>query len=162
VPVPFFNTLLVFTMLFVLKPVASSLKPLLAAFIALAACLGCSKGASYPHGAAAGMVTVDGQPAPHGTITFNPVVTPGTNEIKPVTGATIEDGHYRCERVPIGKLTATFTLHGAGMRKFVDGTGVPREVPIDILPPQYRTGIPTTVHEGDNTLDFALTTKPGR
>ena len=101
---------------FVLKPVASSLKPLLAAFVALAACLGCSNGASYPHGAAVGMVTVDGQPAPHGTITFNPVVTPGTNEIKPVTGATIEEGHYRCERVPIGKLTTTFTLHGAGMR----------------------------------------------
>ena len=79
-----------------------------------------------------------------------------------MVGADIEEGHYRCEVVPTGDVTVTFTLHDAGLRKFVDGTGVPREVPIDILPPQYRAGVPAMVHEGENQLDFALTAKAGR
>ena len=136
--------------------------PFFATLIAVAVVAGCSKGPNYPHGTAVGVVSVDGKPAPRGAITFSPLVTPGASGQGPVTGATIEDGHYRCEMVPLGNLTATFTLQAAEMKKFVDGTGVPREVPVDILPSQYRTGVPVTVHEGENQLDFPLTTKPRR
>ena len=128
------------------------------AFASAAICCGCSKRADFPSGTVAGVVTLDGQPVPHGAITFNPT----GKEQGPVTGATIENGRYRCEHVPLGNLKATFTLQADHLRRFVDKTGVEREVPIDILPPQYRGGLPAIVHAGENQLDFSLTSKPAR
>ncbi len=126
------------------------------AFAAL--CCGCSKRAEFPSGTVVGVVTLDGQPVPRGAITFNPTGT----EQGPVTGATIADGRYRCEHVPIGNLKATFALQADHLRKFVDKTGIEREVPIDILPAQYRAGLPAIVHAGENQLDFSLSSKPAR
>ena len=128
------------------------------AVVAFAAiCCGCSKAPDFPSGTVAGVVTLAGQPVPHGAITFNPT----GKEQGPVTGATIENGRYRCEHVPLGNLKATFALQADHLRKFVDKTGVEREVPIDILPPQYRGGLPASVHAGENQLDFSLTSKAG-
>ncbi len=107
---------------------------------------------AYPEGRVTGLITIDGDPAPKGAITFSP--TAGASG--PVVGTSVLDGRYRCEHVPIGKLNATFTLQAAEPRKFVDATGVERSVPQDILPPAYREGIAVEVEAGENVRDFAL------
>ena len=64
--------------------------------------VGC--GAGNSNGAASGEVRIDGAAVPRGYITF----TPSAKDQGPVVGAPIEDGKYRCERVPVGKLTVSF------------------------------------------------------
>jgi hypothetical protein len=124
--------------------------------LALAACTGCSKNAPYPQATVIGLVTVDGTPAPRGAITFSPTKA-GQG---PVTGAIIEEGRFRCEHVPLGPSTVTFTLQAAEPTRFTDITGAVREVPQNILPWQYQAGVPAEVQSGENQIDFPLTRLP--
>jgi len=125
---------------------------LLLAAVCLGACSGCSRRPGYPTATVAGQVTIDGQPVPKGYITFSPL------EKGPVTGAAIDQGKYRAENVPAGQHKVTFQAQGDKPTKLFDVVNqVEREVPTDILPPQYRDGVDTQVDAGENVRDFPLT-----
>ena len=111
---------------------------------------GCGKRPAYPEGTVIGTVTVDGVPA-RGAVTFSPAV----NGQGPVVGATIVDGKFRCEHVPLGGSNVTFTLQAAELQR--DSSmpwGPERQVPINLLPPQYNRGVPAEIHAGDNPIEF--------
>jgi len=121
--------------------------------LALTSVVGCSSGPGYPCATVTGTVTIDGDPVPRGFITFSPT---GAGQ-GPVTGAEIENGAYRCELVPIGSHTVTFIAQTAEMIKFIDALGVEREIPENLLPPQYLAGLPVQIEEGEIARDFKLT-----
>jgi hypothetical protein len=113
---------------------------------------GCG-GPGYSSGAASGEVRIDGVAVPHGFITF----TPTAKDQGPVVGAPIEDGKYRCERVPVGKLTVTFVAEGAEQTTVYDvATKTEHKIPKNILPSAYSGGLPVEMIAGDNRRDFDL------
>jgi hypothetical protein len=125
--------------------------------VALAlACLtpgGCGDGLPYKHGTARGNVTIDGVPVPKGAITFSPV---GQGQ-GPVTGGAIVDGHYVCDKIPVGSHTVSFHAEAAEPTQMLDvSTGAMRTVPKNILPDRYREGVQAEIHTGENSLDFEL------
>ncbi len=120
---------------------------------------GCGDAVPYKHGTARGIVTIDGVPVPKGEITFSPN---GAGQ-GPVTGAAIVEGGYVCTKVPLGSHTVSFHAQAAEPTQMLDvSTGVMRSVPKDILPDQYRSGVPAEIHAGENALDFALDTSAAK
>jgi hypothetical protein len=125
--------------------------------VLLLAAPGCNRGPDYPSATVTGQVTIDGQPVPQGAITFSPQGA----DSGPVTGGPIEDGAYRCELVPLGQHTVTFIAQAAEPDTIVDQvTGTRHEVPRNILPPHYATGVEAEIVAGENRLDFALESQP--
>jgi hypothetical protein len=120
---------------------------------------GCG-GAGYSSGTVSGDVRIDGAAVPRGFITFSPT----TKNQGPVVGAPIEEGKYRCDRVPIGNVTVTFVAQAAEPTIVFDvANKTNHEIPKNILPPQYSAGIPVEITAGDNHRDFDLkndTTSP--
>jgi len=114
---------------------------------------GCSPGPDYQTATVSGTVSIDGRPVPKGFITFSPTA----QSRGAVAGGPIADGKYRCEQVPVGKMRVTFAAQAAEMTTMIErATGVKREVPKDILPPQYVSGLEADVKAGENSLDFPL------
>jgi hypothetical protein len=110
-------------------------------------------GAGNSTGIASGEVRVDGAPVPRGYITFSPT----GKEHGSVVGAPIENGKYRCEHIPVGKLTVTFVAQAAEPTTVYDvATKTNREIPKNILPPADETGRPAEITAGENHLDFDL------
>ena len=110
-------------------------------------------GAGNSNGIASGEVRIDGAPVPRGYITFSPTGKAHGS----VVGAPIEDGKYRCDRVPVGKLTVTFVAQAAETTKVYDvATKTNHEIPKNILPAGYEAGIPAEITAGENHLDFDL------
>jgi hypothetical protein len=123
----------------------------------LVAVCGCSRGPGYPSATVSGTVTIDGQPVPKGQITFSPAA----HGQGPVIGSKIAQGKYRCERVPLGQHRVTFAAQAEAMSTIIDvSTGQKHEVPKDILPPRYLSGLDAEVKAGKTLLDFPLQTKP--
>jgi hypothetical protein len=61
----------------------------------------------------------------------------------------------------VGKVRVTFAAQAAEMTTMLDrSTNTKREVPKDILPPQYVSGLEAEVKPGENLLDFALRSTP--
>jgi hypothetical protein len=123
--------------------------------VSAALCLffaGCG-GSPYNSGSVSGEVRIDGNAVPRGFITFSPT----TKNQGPVVGASIEDGKYRCDRVPVGNLTATFIAQAAEPTIVYDiVTKTKHEIPKDILPPKYNAGLPVEIAAGNNHRDFDL------
>ena len=125
--------------------------------MSLLAMCGCSRGPNYPNATVTGTVAIDGQPVPKGYITFSPTAQ-GQG---PVVGGAIKEGKYRCQGVPVGKLRVTFTAQAAEMTTMIEpATGAKHEVPKDILPPQYLSGLDAEIAAGEAACDFALQSKP--
>jgi hypothetical protein len=100
-----------------------------------------------------GEVRIDGNAVPRGFITFSPT----TKDQGPVVGAPIEDGKYRCDRVPVGNLTATFIAQAAEPTTVYDiVTKTKHEIPKNILPPEYNASVPVEIAAGNNHRDFEL------
>jgi hypothetical protein len=113
--------------------------------------VGC--GASNSNGIASGEVRIDGALVPRGYVTF----TPTAKDHGPVVGAPIENGKYRCERVPVGKLTATFVAEAAEQTTVYDvATKTEHKIPKNILPPAYSGGLPVEITAGENLRNFDL------
>ncbi|HEY2149151.1 MAG TPA: hypothetical protein VGH32_14520, partial [Pirellulales bacterium] len=75
----------------------------------------------------------------------------------PVVAAPIEEGKYRCNRVPVGSVTVTFVAQAAEPTIVYDVVNkTNHEIPKDILPPRYNTGLPLEIAAGDNHHDFDL------
>jgi hypothetical protein len=118
---------------------------------------GCSHGPDYQTATVSGTVNIDGQPVPKGFITISPTA----QSRGAVVGGPIADGTYRCQQVPVGKVRVTFAAQAAEMTTMLDrSTNTKREVPKDILPPQYVSGLEAEVKPGENLLDFALRSTP--
>jgi hypothetical protein len=113
--------------------------------------VGCGSGNSY--GIASGEVRIEGALVPRGYITF----TPTAKDHGPVVGAPIENGKYRCERGPLGKLTATFVAEAAEQTTVYDvATKTEHKIPKNILPSAYSGGLPVEMAAGENLRNFDL------
>ena len=126
-------------------------------FLAAFLC-GCG-GPSYSSLTVSGRVTIDGAAVPKGYVQFGPV----GDTSGPAVAAEIHDGDYRCEKVPQGKVRATFIAQAAEPTTVFDkANNCTHEVPKDILPPSCRDGLPAEITAGENRLDFPLKSKgPG-
>ncbi len=112
---------------------------------------GCTRGPGYPTATVRGAVRIDGHPVPKGSITFSPL------DQGPVTGAPIIDGQYCCQQVPAGRHKVTLQAQAAEPNKVYDvANKAYREVPKDILPEKYRSGVDVEVKPGQATQDFNL------
>lgn len=122
----------------------------------IVAMAGCSFDPGYPSTTISGIVTVDGQPVPKGYITFSPAIQ-GQG---PVVGSKISEGKYLCEQVPLGKHQVTFVAQAKEMKAMTEvATGQQHEVPKNLLPPKYRSGVETEVTADSKVLDFPLAAK---
>jgi hypothetical protein len=113
---------------------------------------GCRR-STYPSSTVKGRITIDGAAVPKGFVTFCPVS--GTHG--PAVAAPIDNGEYRCENVPQGKVHVTFIAHAGKPRILFDQVNkVNREVPDDILPPSCQQGQDAEITPGENQLNFDL------
>ncbi len=120
------------------------------------ATLGCGKTPDYASSTVLGTVTIDGTPVVKGFITFNPT----SSGQGPSVGGKITEGKYQCDRVPVGKMRVTFQAQAAVSKTITDiATGQKHEVPQNILPSQYASGIESDIQPGRITLDFPLVSK---
>jgi len=122
---------------------------------------GCGGSSGPARGAVRGRVTVDGQPASKGVISFVP--TGGTTG--PSSGGTIEDGSYEIESrhgPVVGQQRVTIRAFRPTGRKVEAGPPAPPGTMVDkikqFLPPKYNTKSELTVEiqPGSNDLDFDL------
>lgn len=124
----------------------------LAAVVALTGC-----GGNPNRGNVAGTVTVDGQPAESGAISFAPV-----DGKSPTTGGPIEAGRYAVE-VPFGTSKVAIRVPKVvGQRKLYDTPDSPvQPIMEERLPAKYNdaTELTIDVKPGDNPHDFDLKTK---
>jgi hypothetical protein len=115
-------------------------------------CGGCG-GPNYALSTVTGRVTIDGAAVPKGCITFSP--TEGSRG--PAVGAPIQDGEYRCEKVPRGKVCVTFIAQAAEPTKLYDKyRNMTHQVPTDILPPSCRQGQTAEITSPQQELNFDL------
>ncbi|WP_339746893.1 carboxypeptidase-like regulatory domain-containing protein [uncultured Rubinisphaera sp.] len=132
------------------------------------ACLifvGCSGGDSREYGSLSGMVTLNGKPAPTGTM-----VTMINPENGAATSAQVRtDGAYSFPRVQVGSYNVGFVAQGKETavetnpdklnQMVVDGT-YKEPSKEAIIPEKYKTpetsGLSVSVDLGDNSHDFNL------
>jgi hypothetical protein len=121
----------------------------------LVAATGCGSGDGLAE--VRGTVTVDGEPAKVGAVTFIPV--DGASQ---TAGAKIVDGAYAA-RVPPGTFKVEVRVSKVvGERKVYDAPDAPvKQILAEMLPPRYNDESELTlgVKPGENRKDFALTTK---
>jgi len=103
-----------------------------------------------------GLVTLDGSPLANAQLVF----TPATG--RPSTGVTGEDGRYELVylRDQKGAVLGKHTVRITTLQRSTSDRG--EDPPFrEKIPPQYNevTTLSTEVHSGENTCDFALTTK---
>lgn len=102
-------------------------------------------------------MTVDGQAAKNGAISFSPV-----DGMSPTTGGDIVEGHYEVA-VPLGDLRVAINMTKVvGEEKAHNAPGA-RMVPIveEVLPAKYNaaTELTVRVEPGDNVCNFDLSSK---
>ena len=104
-----------------------------------------------------GEVTLDGEPAKTGAISFYPVDNVGT----PVGGG-IQDGQYSVQ-VPFGEKKVQVRVSKViGKQRLYDTADSPiKEVMTEALPPKYNseTELRLNVKPGENRQDYDLTTQ---
>jgi hypothetical protein len=104
-----------------------------------------------------GTITVDGEPAKVGAITFIPI--DGASQ---TAGAKIVDGGYAA-RVPPGTFKVELRVSKVvGERKVYDAPDAPvKQILAEALPPRYNDESELTleVQPGENHKDYSLTTK---
>lgn len=117
--------------------------------------MGCSENKSAT---VTGTVTVDGQPAEKGSVTFNSV-----DGKTPPGAGTIENGKYTATQVPIGPTTVQIRVPKVtGKKKLYDTPDSPvRDTTSETLPAKYNTNseLKFEVKPGANLKDWELNTK---
>ena len=104
-----------------------------------------------------GTVTVDGEPAKVGAITFIPV--DGASQ---TAGAKIVDGDYTARVAPGTFKVEVRVSKVVGERKSYDAPNAPvKQILTEALPPKYNDTSELTldVQPGENRQDYELTTK---
>src|SRR5690349_8565206 len=125
--------------------------PLCTALITLA---GCSQS---DLGTVTGNVTVDGEPAKVGAISFFAI-----DGRAPTAGAPIVDGKYTARVHPGQCMVQIRVSKVVGTKKLYDTPDSPvREVWAEVLPAKYNnsTQLKLDVKRGENVQEYALTTK---
>jgi hypothetical protein len=123
-------------------------------FTACVALVGCSQSNM---GTVAGSVTVDGEPAKVGAISFFAV-----DGRAPTAGAPIVDGKFSAQVNPGVCMVQIRVSKVVGRKKIYDTPDSPvREVWAEVLPPKYNdnTQLKLDVKRGQNQQEYALTTK---
>ena len=104
-----------------------------------------------------GTVTIDGQPAETGSISFIPV-----DGMTQTAGASIENGKFTSE-VPIGESKVEIRVPKVvGKQKLYDTPDSPeQEIMAEVLPAKYNeaTELRFTADKGKNEKNFELSTK---
>ena len=104
-----------------------------------------------------GTVTVDGEPAKVGAITFIPL--DGASQ---TAGATIVDGAYTARVAPGTFKVELRVSKVVGEKKVYDAPDAPvKQILAETLPPRYNDESELTleVQPGENQKDYSLTTK---
>jgi hypothetical protein len=114
--------------------------------------MGC--GGGEPTATLQGTVLVDGEPLPHGTISFTPL-EPGRGK---AVSAQIEQGKYTARNVPLGRVRVLFhAVAGTGKMLFDRDAGREYEEMVSLVADEYQiTGIEITVEPGSQTQDFEV------
>lgn len=128
----------------------------------LLCCLGCGKSDGLDRAAVTGKVTLNDTPVAAGSITFYPTgATKG-----PAAGGTIENGQYSIA-IAQGPIVGSNRVEIRASRKTgrkvqapMAERGVLADEIVEAVPQQYnsRSTLQRNVAQGDNTLDFDLTT----
>ncbi len=120
----------------------------------MALAVGCSKGP--PMGEVTGTITVNGELAPAGAISFFPLGGKGGT-----AGTSIEDGKYTAQ-VPVGKVKVEIRVSKVVGRKKLYNTPNSPIQPImqEVLPAKYnnQTELVLEVQSGTNQKDYDLKT----
>lgn len=115
---------------------------------------GCSKGP--PMGQVSGTVTVDGEPAKIGSISFFPL-----DKKSATAGAAIKEGKYTAE-VPVGKVKVEIRVSKVvGQKKLYPTPNSPvQPIMKEVLPPKYndRTELQLDVTSGAIEKNYDLKT----
>jgi hypothetical protein len=122
--------------------------------IACIALVGCSRS---DMGIVTGSVTVDGEPAKVGAISFFAV-----DGRAPTAGAPIVDGQFKAQVNPGLCMVQIRVSKVVGKKKIYDTPNSPvREVWAEVLPAKYNdnTQLKLDVKRGENQQEYALTTK---
>jgi hypothetical protein len=126
-------------------------------FFTIAACIGCGDDSGL--GKVTGTITIDGRPAPNGSVTFIPVNGEG-----PTTGTTISNGEYESD-APIGEAKVEIRVSRVvGKKKLYDTPDSPeQEILEEVLPSNYNqeTELRLNVNLGLNEKNWVLESKPG-
>jgi hypothetical protein len=106
---------------------------------------------AYPAARLEGSVTVDGKPIAEGRLQFVP------QEVgkAPITAASVVEGRYVAEAVPLGKMRVLVTA-SQETGKMVKEYSTPRPKVINLIPEKYRSGIPIEVTGDNANLNFDL------
>ena len=116
-----------------------------------------------------GTVTLDGKPLPSAMLSFIPV---GSTRGTGAGGLTDQNGKYELVARHGGKGAAIGNYRVTVIKWAADGSTFPAEPNIAPLSSPTRQGLPAkhttvdgtvltaTVHDGDNTIDFPLSSKP--
>ena len=123
-------------------------------FTACLALIGCSRS---DMGTVTGSVTVDGEPAKVGAISFFAV-----DGRAPTAGAPIVDGKFTAQVKPGVCMVQIRVSKVVGKKKIYDTPDSPvREVWAEVLPAKYNdnTQLKLEVKRGENQKEYALTTK---
>jgi hypothetical protein len=117
---------------------------------AIPALVGCSKSDRPPLGLVAGVVTLDGQPLPEALVLFTPDGPGRTSRALTDTAGRYELAYLR------DIMGADLGHHTVRITTIIDDNGGKER-----LPKRYhaKSTLEAHVEPGDNTLDFALTSK---
>ena len=122
----------------------------LLALILLAAAVGCGDQASYPYTRLTGTVTIDGKPVEQGSLAFNPE---GPDPAQAV-GASIVNGHYVAEKVPLGKVRVLINATRETGRMLPNEHDKPLPERMDMVPAKYASGIEIDGQQGQNRTEL--------
>lgn len=108
----------------------------------------------YPSAKLYGTVTIAGKPLADGAIVFMPQEPGRGSGVK----ATIKDGHYAADDVPLGKVQVTFNaMQETGrMVESPSSPGKPLPERIDLIPAKHRSGVSLEVTVDKSNKDFDL------
>jgi hypothetical protein len=102
-----------------------------------------------------GSVTLDGMPIEDGSLIFLPQ---NKGQATPAA-ATIADGKYKADAVPMGRVLVRFSAQKSTGRKIrIPGSDSYEEL-IDVIPAKYALGISLVVSEENLNQNFELTTR---
>jgi hypothetical protein len=106
----------------------------------------------FPTATVQGSVTIDGAAVKEGSIQFMPE---GGVSGQPCQ-ATIANGQYVAKNAPVGKVRALFTITRPTGKMITEYSSTYPEIE-NLVPEQYRSGVPITVSGNDN-IPFDLKT----
>jgi len=121
--------------------------------ILTALAVGCGDQASYPCTRLTGTVAIEGKPVEQGSLSFTPE-GPGPAQ---AVGASVSNGRYVADNVPLGKVRVLFNAtRETGQTDSEHDKPIP--IRADIVPVKYRSGVEIEVGKGQTEQNFELNT----